>query len=439
MVRFCRVALVCYSLVPIPLKAQPSVLRWGSDPTGGAPYLYQDANGAYRGFEWELAAYLAEKLGRKAELHPGDWDKLPQRLDQPRDSSNAIDIVLNGYEQRDDLSQQYLASRPYYCYRLALIARQQHPYLRDWSDLRRPIGQRQCTVGVLGGSAAHDYMLRQYPDAVQLQINPDVATVFGLVSDGRMDATVQDGPATAYYLTQIPSLRILGQSRSPGFYVMYMRRDDTKLCSQINSAIQDGWRDGTLRAIYSRYGLWNADQDWLAYTQTGAWSKDDDTVMALPDSVALNPWPRFLRELGQAAGMTVLLAVVSFPLAMLLGMVIALVRVYGPRSLALILGIYVEIIRGTPLLLQLYSVFYLIPRFIPGFSLDPFQAGIFGLAINYSAYEAENYRAGLLAVPKGQMEAALALGMTRRTALRRIIVPQAARIVLPPVTNDFIA
>ena len=74
-----------------------------------------------------------------------------------------------------------------------------------------------------------------------------------------------------------------------------------------------------------------------------------------------------------------------------------------------------------------------------GVSLPEFLTGVLGLAINYSAYEAENYRAGLLAIPRGQMEAALSLGMSTRTALRRVIVPQAVRIVIPPVTNDFIA
>ena len=73
------------------------------------------------------------------------------------------------------------------------------------------------------------------------------------------------------------------------------------------------------------------------------------------------------------------------------------------------------------------------------FAAAPFYVGIFGLAINYSAAEAENYRAGLQAIPKGQMEAALALGMSPMTAVRRVMLPQAIRIVIPPVTNDFIA
>ena len=121
---------------------------------------------------------------------------------------------------------------------------------------------------------------------------------------------------------------------------------------------------------------------------------------------------------------------------------------YGPGPLKVVLTAYVEVLRGTPILLQMYVWFFLIPSIVrqlggdelaQWFSAAPFYVGIFGLAINYSAAEAENYRAGLQAIPKGQMEAALALGMSPMTAVRRVMLPQAIRIVIPPVTNDFIA
>ena len=102
------------------------------------------------------------------------------------------------------------------------------------------------------------------------------------------------------------------------------------------------------------------------------------------------------------------------------------------------LGLYVEVLRGTPLMLQLFAIFFLLPKIGLRRCRLSWPA-IAGLAINYSAYEAEIYRAGLQAIPRGQMEAALALGMSRSLAIRRIILPQAFRIVIPPVTNDFIA
>ncbi|HEY3789764.1 MAG TPA: ABC transporter substrate-binding protein/permease, partial [Urbifossiella sp.] len=222
-------------------------------------------------------------------------------------------------------------------------------------------------------------------------------------------------------------------------YAIYVRQADGELASDLNGAIRDGLKDGTLRRIYQKYGLWNGDQEWLCFYQTGEWPSDAEDGERLSTNSKGNPWPRMLGELLRAAGMTLFLSFTSFPLAMLLGLLVALGRVYGPRWLAILLGVYVEVLRGTPLLLQLYFVFYLLPGVVPWLALSPLQAGIIGLAINYSAYEAENYRAGLLAIPRGQMEAALALGLTPFTAIRTVIVPQAVRLVIPPVTNDFVA
>lgn len=436
-------AVLAISFLPShPLAAQDArpPLRWGADPTGGAPYVYQDAAGNFTGFEWDLANYLGRKLGREPLMRPGDWDKLPQRLDQPADGPEGIDLVMNGYELRDDLAGQYAASRPYYVYRLQLLANRADDSVSGWGDLPARDGRPGKSVGVLGGSAAHGYLKTLFADRIDLKINPDVATVIGLVKDRRLDATLQDTPAATYFSKEVPELKAVDEPRRPGFYVLYLRRGDADLRAGLDAAIRDGVRDGTLKRIYQKYGLWTDDQERLAYWADRPWPPGADDAPETADSVeAVNPWPRMIGELLDAAGLTVFLSVASFPLAMLIGMAVALGRVYGPGWLAAPLGVYVEVLRGTPLLLQLYFVFYLLPTLHPALALSPVAAGVLGLAVNYSAYEAENYRAGLLAVPRGQMEAALALGMTRVTALRRIVVPQAARVVVPPVTNDFIA
>jgi polar amino acid transport system substrate-binding protein len=139
----------------------------------------------------------------------------------------------------------------------------------------------------------------------------------------------------------------------------------------------------------------------------------------------------------KSAAMTILLSVASFPLAVLLGLAVAVGRLHGPGWLRPLLAGYVEVLRGTPLLLQLYALVFLLPKV--GLALPALVAAILGLALNYSAYESEIYRAGLRAVPAGQFEAALALGMTKWQSLRHVLVPQAVRIVMPPVTSDFIA
>jgi polar amino acid transport system substrate-binding protein len=434
-------------LIAAPAFAQEKKeLRWGTDPTGGAPYVYKDDAGKFVGFEVEMAEYLAKEVGRTSKMVTGDWDKLPELLGKPA-GEDGIDIVLNGYELREDLEKKYPSTVPYYVYRLAIVIHKDNAdVIESWSDLKRERDEggkkRKTEVGVLGGSAAHEYMRgKKFGDRIDLKINPDVATVIGLVEQKRLDTTVQDTPAAFYYVKQSKVLRIADEPRKPGFYVILTRPEDKELRDQLNAAIKKGIKDGTLKTIYEKYGLWNDDQERLLYWTEQPWPPpfEEDKEEGGTTERGKVDWGRMFLELLRAAGMTVFLAVTSFPLAMLIGLLVALGRVYGPGWLRFPLGLYVEFLRGTPLLLQLYFVFYLLPQVIPVLALTPLQAGILGLAINYSAYEAENYRAGLLAIPKGQMEAALALGMNPLTALRVVIVPQAVRIVIPPVTNDFIA
>lgn len=418
-------------LLPLPAVGQQPELRWGTDPTGGAPFIMQDAAGNYTGFEFELAQYLGAKLGRKPVLVEGTWANLPQQLTKSRDVEKGVDVILNGYELRKDLCDQFGVSRAYYAYRVTLLTRKDDESIRGWTDLKGK------GVGVLGGTVCHDYLRTRHPDA-DIQSNEDVANVMKLVSDRRLPATVQDSPAAVHFQKEYPDLQAVAQAEQPGYYVLYFRKGDVELGRQLDAAIAAGLRDGSLRRIYEKYGLWNADQDALIPMLDQPWPPAFEAA-------TVSPWPRLLRELVQAAGVTLELAFLSFPLAMLLGLLVAVGRVYGPRWMAGLLGVYVEVLRGTPLLLQLYVLFYLLPvwaaQLHPGLGavFSPLLCGILGLAVNYSAYEAENYRAGLLAVPRGQLEAALALGMTRWTAIRRVVVPQAVRIVIPPVTNDFIA
>jgi polar amino acid transport system substrate-binding protein len=209
--------------------------------------------------------------------------------------------------------------------------------------------------------------------------------------------------------------------------VLYVRREDVSLRDALDGGIAAMLASGELKAILDRYGIWNGAQDELATLDPAEFRKAKTTNVR-----GLALLRRYAPLLLDAALVTVLLSVSAMPLAMAIGLVVALGRLYGPPLIRGLLTAYVELLRGTPLMLQLYVLFYVL-------KLPPWVAGIGGLAINYSAYEAEIYRAGLQAIPQGQMEAALALGMSRGLALRRILVPQAVRIVIPPVTNDFIA
>jgi His/Glu/Gln/Arg/opine family amino acid ABC transporter permease subunit len=157
-----------------------------------------------------------------------------------------------------------------------------------------------------------------------------------------------------------------------------------------------------------------------------------DALHRLTDRIAL---PYLLK----AAVYPLFLTAVAMPLAVFFGLILALMRLSRRRWLSWPAATYIEIIRGTPLLVQIFLVYYSLPLLSRSFQLEAVPCGILVLAANYAAYEAEVHRAGLQAVDKGQLEAALSIGMSRGQAFWRIVFPQAFRIVLPPVINDGIS
>jgi His/Glu/Gln/Arg/opine family amino acid ABC transporter permease subunit len=135
--------------------------------------------------------------------------------------------------------------------------------------------------------------------------------------------------------------------------------------------------------------------------------------------------------------LTIALTFIVIILALVLAVPVALCRMSPNILLRGLSGLYVEVIRGTPLLLQLVYIYYVLPSF--GINLNAFVAAIVGLALNYTAYMSEVYRGGIIAVPRNQWEAAATVGLTRARAFRRIILPQALRIVTPALGNYFIS
>lgn len=186
----------------------------------------------------------------------------------------------------------------------------------------------------------------------------------------------------------------------------------------------------------------------VAYSQTGPGGATTPVVAAAGarDISAPGFWTllwgyrwQFLR----GTGLTIQLSLLSMALASTWGLALALARVYGGTLLSRAALLYVEFVRGTPLLVQLYFLYYGLPQ-IPGLgdffkSVPTFWYGVLGIGMNYAAYEAEIYRAGLIAIPRGQTEAGLALGLSRAQVVRLVVLPQALRLVVPPVTNDFVA
>ncbi len=453
----CLASIAALSLAPRSARADgladvtaQKALRWGGDQEGGGPYVFprDDRPTEVTGFEVDLAEAIARRLGVRAEPVQAAWDKLPDML-----HTSKIDLVLNGYELTDEREAVMTPTMPYYVYALALMARRDDARIASWEDLTKvPAGER-LRVGVLTGSSSETYARELCADRCDVRTYDGNTDAMREVETNKLDATIQDTPIASFYASRFPKLHGVGEPRRNGYYVGYVRKGDSTLARAIDEALVDVAISGELERIDRAYGIWDDRQsEIVALARKGRFFGVGPA--ASKGEPAGAPPPERSRELGarkrgldvvrsyggvllRSAGLTVLLALLSFPLAVGLGLLVALGRLYGPRWLRVPLAAYVELLRGTPVMLQLYFVFFFLPEL--GITLPAFACGVLGLAINYSAYESEIYRAGLQAVPRGQLEAALALGLSRREALARVVVPQAVRIVIPPVVSDFIA
>jgi len=418
-------------------------LRWAGDEEGGAPYIFRAEDGSSRliGFEIDLMDYLGGRLPARPVFKQAAWKNLLNEL-----QIKSVDVAVNGIELTSARLRGAIATVPYFVYELHLLGRADETRIAGWDDLRRPRpGGGRWSVGVLEGTSADHVLTEKFADHVEVRRYEGTTEAFRDVENHNIDFTVTDTPAAVVYGAKF-KVKQFGVPIERGYYVIYLRPGDEALRDELNKWLKSAIADGTLQTILGRYKLWNATQESLGRPD----------VQLLPETMrpegadeggwaaVRRYWPLLIR----AAGMTVLLSVVSMPIAVFLGLLVALGRMYGPALLRWPLTLYVEVVRGTPLLLQLLFIYFgLLPAIfnvMPLASqewLRPFAAlvaSVAGLSLNYAAYEAEIYRAGLLAIPAGQMEAALALGLTRRQAVRHVIVPQALRLVIPPVTNDFI-
>src|SRR6185369_15148145 len=207
------------------------------------------------------------------------------------------------------------------------------------------------------------------------------------------------------YAPRHPGLAVVGDV-AEGRYAIGVRPADRDLLAAIDAALGRLIGSGELRAILRRYGV-DGDRQARLATLGAAGARAPDGASAR--------WPtggQLLLFL-QGAVATLVISAAAMALAIGLGLGLALARLYAPRARPFA-TLYVELVRGTPVLLQLYVLYYGLGGLL---SLPAWAAAIIGLGLNYAAYEAEIYRAGILAVPRGQMEAALSLGMTTRVAL----------------------
>lgn len=426
------------------------VIRWGGDDEGGAPYQFRDPNEPDKvvGFEVDVMDAVARRLGERlaapirAEFVKYEWVSLPQGL-----AKADFDLIASGMEMTAENREKMLFSRPYYIYSQQLVVRADETRINALADCR------PLAVGTLSQSAA-ERILQEHGIA-RIQSFEGQTEPYRDLELGRIDAVLLDRPIAVYYAAANPQLKFVGARIGQGEYGLGMRFEDADLKVALDAALGDVMASGEMQRIFRKWKLWNEDQARLALRPNmkelaglgfDAQGRPLDAQAAGGDSTAgdvasesAKAWTfdRYAPLLVRAAGMTVYLSVASMAVAMSLGLVVCVMRLYGFAALRAAALAYVEFFRGIPLLLLLTFLYFGLPEL--GIDIGAISAAILGFGLNYAAYEAEIYRSAIESVPRGQWEAGRALGMSEPLVFRRVVFPQAFRTALGPMTNDFVA
>lgn len=420
------------ALILFSISAHAETLRWAADTESGAPYVFQDPRNPNRlmGFEYDIITTIAKKLNREPVFVQNTWEGLVLGLQR-----NQYDVIINGIEITEDRKREILFSEPYCVTFEQLTIRKDDTSIENLSDLH---GKK---VGTLRGSLAERILQQEGIEALGYEAETNA---YEDLKIKRTDAVLLDEPIAQYYAHNDPNLRMVGSPVGQILYGIGIQKNNRKLQQEINAALKSMVHSGELREIYDRWNLWtptmasffnDASPTRVPPTEYEYYLKNSGKSKGFKSKLAL--YKSFIPILAKGAWTTLKISVASMILAVFWGLMLALMRVYSPKPISWMSIAYIELIRGTPLLIQLFFIFYALPHI--GIKFSPFVAAVLGLGLNYAAYEAENYRAGIQAIPRAQLEAATALGFTKRHSLRYVILPQASRIVLPPITNDFIS
>ncbi|MEP7382311.1 MAG: ABC transporter substrate-binding protein/permease [Gemmatimonadota bacterium] len=406
-------------------KAGVAVLRWGGDAEGGAPFVEADpaSPDSMRGFDVEIAGMLAAGLGREQKFVQVAYASIAASVER-----GDFAVGLSGVEDRPDLRARHSLSLPYFAFREVLAVRPaDSARYRQLSDLK---GKR---VGTLGATMAYDMLLeaQRASGIVAISYDDDVHPYTDLV-DGRLDAVLLDHVIAERALRRQGGFQIQPVALAQGFYVAVFSRADSALRDSADTILRARMRDGTLEATFRRWNVWD-EQQRVHFAQVIDESPTSATSAVRHEEGSLG---RYFPALLRGAGLTLVLSCLAMALAVGLGVLVAAGRVYGPPLVRGALTVYVEVMRGTPVLLQLFVLYYGLSNVV---RLPAFLAAVIGLGLNYAAYEAEIYRSALMAISPLQLEAARTLGLSELQVLRLVRGPQAFRLALAPMTNDFVA
>ncbi|MBC8104466.1 MAG: ABC transporter permease subunit [Cytophagales bacterium] len=424
---------------------QRGTLRIATDATY-PPFEYREG-GRLQGFDIEIGDEIARELGVSVTWIPMEWSGVLGALE-----TRKCDLVMSGVTITDERKKGNAFSQPYFLSGQSIARRKGDTTVKTLDDLR------EKTVSVQEETTGQYALLKAGIPKTRIQKFDQLQDGLLDVRNKKSDAVVADLPALKAILRKgYPELELAQDTPFVQENVgIVARKTEPDLLLAVNQAIERIFVDGRYARIYEK---WLGDPvtpaliaDLNRVRDVGtpvaapakaapSSAKEETPAAASPSGSALSIRWDLLRDtlpvLLAGARMTLLLTGLTLLLGMPGGLLIALARLSGFAPLKLLATAFVEVVRGTPLLMQIYVIYFVLPA--AGLSLGPFVASVAALSLNASAYISEIFRAGIESIDTGQREAARALGMTGSAAMRWVILPQTVRRVLPPLTNEAVA
>lgn len=388
------------------------VLRVGTEGVY-APFSYHDQSDQLVGYDVDIAKAVGDKLGVPVEFVETPWDSMFAALE-----ANRFDIVANQVTIRPDRKELYDLSDPYAIGQGVIVTRADDESIKSLSDLKGKVAAENPTS---------NWAELARKNGARVESVDGFAQAIKLLNQGRVDVVVNDSIAVYQYLAETgdKSVKIAAETDEKTEQA-FAARKNSGLLPELNKALKDLADDGTLASISQKYLKANVSG---APAQKAQGEQPRSTAKLITD----NLWP-----LAKAAiTVTIPLTIISFIVGLVIALGVALARLSKNAVLSNVARFYISLIRGTPLLVQLFIVFFALPEF--GIRIDPFPAAVIAFSLNVGGYAAEIIRSSIQSIPKGQWEAAETIGFNYVGALRRIILPQAARVAVPPLSNTLIS
>lgn len=382
-----------------------------------APFVFQNSSNQYTGIDMDLIKAIAEDQGFEIEITNPGFDAAINAV-----QSGQADGMIAGMSVTDARKETFDFSDSYYTANTILGVKESST-ISSYEDLNGK------TVGVKNGTASQTFLTEnQSKYGYKIKTFADGSSMYDSLNTGSIDAVMDDEPVLKYSISQGQKLKTPIEGTPIGETAFAVKKgSNPELIEMFNNGLANLKASGEFQKILDKYLATDSTSESLTV--------DETTILGL----LKNNYKQLLSGLG----ITLSLALISFAIAIVIGIIFGMFSVSPYKSLRLISEIFVDVIRGIPLMILAAFIFWGVPNFIESLTgqqspINDFVAGTIALSLNSAAYIAEIVRGGIKAVPIGQMEASRSLGISYSKTMRKIVLPQATKLMLPNFVNQFV-